>query len=133
MDIAPQKGKPGNGSRPEPKQTREGQGGRRQVGEPDPKGREPKVWRKSDPLIVLQKTGEPFTGERGGQQSVAGKGNRSRTRKAGTPPANLTAGNSQEGEKRAEAPVSRSVSDDQRADVIPLLAADPEERRLRRG
>ena len=54
-DIAPQKGKPGNGSRPEPKQTREGQGGRRQVGEPDPKGREPKVWRKSDPLIVLRR------------------------------------------------------------------------------
>ena len=54
-DIAPQKGKPGNGSKPEPKQTREGQGGRRQVGEPDPKGREPKVWRKSDPLTVLRR------------------------------------------------------------------------------
>ena len=62
-DIAPQKGKPGNGSKPEPKQTREGYGSRGQVGEPDPKGREPKVWRKSDPLIVLRRRESRLQGE----------------------------------------------------------------------
>jgi hypothetical protein len=72
-DIEPQKGKPGNGSRPEPKQTREGHGRRRQVGEPDPKGKEPKVWRKSDPLVVLRRRESRLQGKGAGSNPKPAK------------------------------------------------------------
>jgi hypothetical protein len=63
-DIAPQKGKPGNGSKPEPKRTREGHGSGRQVGDSDSKGGEPKVfWRESDPLVVLRERESRSQGE----------------------------------------------------------------------
>ena len=52
--CATQNGKPGNGSKAEPKRTREGHGSGRQVGDSDSKGGEPKVWRESDPLVILR-------------------------------------------------------------------------------
>jgi Reverse transcriptase (RNA-dependent DNA polymerase) len=45
----------------------------------------PTAGRKSDPLRGTQRTGEPSTGGRGGQECVTGTGNRGRIGKAGVP------------------------------------------------
>jgi hypothetical protein len=82
-DIAPRKGKPGDRSKPEPKQTLDGHGSGRQVGEPDPKKKGADGLEEVRSARSTQRTGEPFTRGRSGQKYVAFKGNMGRTRKAG--------------------------------------------------
>ena len=82
-DIETHRGKPGNESRPEPKRTREGHGSGRQVGELDPKRRGAEGLEEVRCADSTGRTGEPFTGERGGQKGAAHKGKLARRRKAG--------------------------------------------------
>ena len=66
--------------------------------------------RESDRLKYSETAG-PFTWGEGRREHAAGKGNTYRICKTGNIRANLTVGNSEEGEGTTEVPLSESVGD----------------------